>query len=163
MESIDQINLFCPQCGCNLRGVPDGHCPQCGREFSREQLNRELMTLSLSTGKLLLRLLLVPALCVIAGAICVQVANQATEKNMAILFVMGLIGFVGLLIPAIFISRRLARHLSMMRSLRLGAEQSGLKDRKFIRLCTLGLFCCQGILGAAAFFGGCFVSLLTTL
>src|SRR5690606_29210383 len=33
--------LVCKDCGYDLRGLPDGACPECGRRFSVEQLEHE--------------------------------------------------------------------------------------------------------------------------
>ena len=32
--------LHCPRCGYNLRGLPDGKCPECGTPFERDTLAR---------------------------------------------------------------------------------------------------------------------------
>jgi len=32
------VDVFCPRCRYNLRGLPDGHCPECGERFERQRL-----------------------------------------------------------------------------------------------------------------------------
>ena len=35
-----ELRLHCPRCGYNLRGLPDGKCPECGTPFERDTLAR---------------------------------------------------------------------------------------------------------------------------
>ena len=39
-HSDTEIRLHCPMCGYNLRGLPDGKCPECGTPFERDTLAR---------------------------------------------------------------------------------------------------------------------------
>lgn len=34
----DEFPVYCPKCGYLLRGLPDGRCPECGREFDHGRL-----------------------------------------------------------------------------------------------------------------------------
>lgn len=34
----EEFPVFCPKCNYLLRGLPDGRCPECGREFERSRL-----------------------------------------------------------------------------------------------------------------------------
>jgi hypothetical protein len=48
----NEFPVFCRKCDYALRGLPDGHCPECGTEFQRGRLLVEqyvLRTRSLST------------------------------------------------------------------------------------------------------------------
>jgi len=36
--SEERFPIFCPKCEYLLRGLPDGRCPECGREFERSRL-----------------------------------------------------------------------------------------------------------------------------
>lgn len=38
----DEFPIQCLRCGYGLRGLPDGHCPECGERFSRGHLLVEL-------------------------------------------------------------------------------------------------------------------------
>src|SRR5687767_12953353 len=126
MDSIDPIQLFCLQCGYNLHGIPDGRCPECGREFQSEQLRGELIRMSFSTGRLMFRILLVPSICAVAGLIVPILANTGNEKTIWALGIVASLGGIALFIPAIYISRKLSKHLAIMRALRLGSPHSGL-------------------------------------
>src|SRR5438105_2936585 len=44
MADEPPVEVFCPECGYDLRGIPEGACPECGFRYDRKailSLNRE--------------------------------------------------------------------------------------------------------------------------
>ncbi len=168
------MTFFCPNCGYNLTGLPENRCPECGREFDPAQLAQQRRA-DARIGGVILRVLLVPAalppdlqalvpaLCVIWGVVVGSMIDHMKSTGEKVLILTSCAIGLGLLIFAIVTSKKVARRLALTRAIRRGDDHSGLQDRAFILICGIGLFCCQGILSAAGFFGGCAAGVLATL
>ena len=53
------LTLYCPSCGCNLTGLSEDICPECGEGFDREELIKRQEN-CISNRSVLLQLTLVP-------------------------------------------------------------------------------------------------------
>jgi len=136
-----QLKVYCAICGYQLQGLRENRCPECGQAFDPNDLTR--LPEPITIGQVIKHLLIPPAL--FWGA-------------MLLLVVLGPAGAI-VLIPVVIyqffggivLARRLAERLAVTRS---DGATSGLEQRTFILLCTIGLYCCQLLLGT----GGCAVA-----
>lgn len=55
-------NIFCPTCGYNLRGLPDGACPECGQPFEAAKLSAVLRRPRVTMSMIIVDLIMWPVL-----------------------------------------------------------------------------------------------------
>ncbi len=79
-------------------------------------------------------------------------------EGVGVLVLPGVIGAVVLTILASQNAQTVAKSLAVARARRLSLPPFGSGNRVFFSITRVGLFCCQVVLTAAGFFGGCVCS-----
>ncbi len=163
MADSSTKHLFCPRCGYDLSGLESSRCPECGADFDRLALERERTQPSITIAGAIGRTLWVPAVSMGVGLLFGRLIDTQDDSGAQVAFTVCGFLALGLAAAAIYNSRRLARAFAISRGNRLGIQPFGEQNRSFLLLSGLGLFCCQGILSAAGFFGGCACVVLSNL
>ena len=98
---MKEINLHCPGCGYDLRGTPEGLCPECGKAFEREAIRQRLTQSPSWWNAALVCFLVVPFLFMIT----VRLLPRTSNEGLWVLYFCAL--FVGALITAMVDAERL--------------------------------------------------------
>jgi hypothetical protein len=145
-------HFHCPHCGYDLTGLTESRCPECGGEFNWAQLARNQVVPTMTFGRALLRMLWLPAASTVLGMF---VGGTLDNNGGAPAVIIGCVMGGALLIAAVITSHRFSRRLGVSRAALLGIDPYGRDNRPFMTMSAIGLFCCQGVLAAGGFFGGC--------
>src|SRR5687767_1530718 len=142
----------CLHCGYNLSGLTEERCPECGQSFAPAEIQAICWQFKPSPGRALGKILLVPLLFTLLGAVTGLVMERVHE-DVGVLALWGAV--IAFLVYGIVQSIRLAKSFAWQRAIRTEGRRPIGQASPFIIAVTAGLICCQTLLSAAGFFGGC--------